>query len=205
MNLDNLDGSTTVPKLNMSTAEFESLSSIEQYKKLLDLKDELISKQTELIFKEKEISDREVELTKLVSYSNSGEVNTLKDCVNPFEVNEGSTEFNSSDMLIYELLFKKLKRLDTITVPFKVFKELRVVLKKTISSNSNFSIYEGVAVVKMNTWSTFDMLCVIDINNEDDVRLTVLKPFSQSCDCSGVINKLLEHYNKWKSNRNYIR
>lgn len=171
---------------------------------------ELLDKEEALKFKEKELSDREVNLVKNQALSDDiviADVEILSDNIADIEnTSEDIDDVDKAALDLYDIFFKNMKEKDSLTVPFNIFKQLTIYTKgPALDKNLSYTRYTQMAVIKTDKTSLKGVFVILDVCDEQPVRVTILREYGVQNIDNSVIAKYVNDYRVWKREYSYIK
>lgn len=184
-----------------------------------------------LLLKEKELREKEKEIqTKLNELNESIEKNkelkeTLVEAIaiardntvnkiseqligvsDIIELDESTLNNNdTADTILYESMIKAVKTGDVISIPKKVYSRLSTLLKKNLYMNLEYTVYKAIVEIRFETKSINFMLAVVDYDEEQEfVKLTVMKPFNEEFVTPSQMIDYELKYNEWHKRNSFI-
>lgn len=165
--------------------------------------EEIKSREKYLNEKEKEINEREYSLIKETELKGAFDTLNAEIIVDEEDIvaDEGSKEVK----LLYDAFLKMLKKSDSISVPFCAFKLMHIIIKsRALERNSSYTKYTQIAVIKSDHSQIEGVLAMIEVDEENPVRVTVLKEYGLQQVTASTIQKYENMYRQWRRERSYI-
>ena len=106
---------------------------------------------------------------------------------------------------MYDAILKIMKKSNVITLPYKVFKQMYVTIKsKALERNSSYTKYTQIAVVKSDQSQLEGVLVMMEVDEENPVKLSILNEYGIQHIETYDIQKYENAYRQWRRERSYM-
>lgn len=164
---------------------------------------DLAYREQELNEREREIQLREYNMTKAELISDNETITDAEIIYDPMEVM--SVKSDSIEKSTYDFIFKVLKKGDTISVPFNIFSQFVLVAKSgALERNVDYTRYLQIMFIKLDRTQKVGLTAMVNVNNEDDVKVTVLEEYGNNTVTNTKIFEYENNYRQWKRDRSFV-